>query len=62
MVVLHGGSGSWTHWLRMLGPLTQAGHAVWALDLPGFEVLAQRSHGAATLHMLRAPGAVAEGQ
>ena len=33
-----------------------------ALDLPGFEVLAQRSHGAATLHMLRAPGAVAEGQ
>ena len=36
VVVLHGGSGSWTHWLRMLGPLTQAGHAVWALDLPGF--------------------------
>ena len=36
VVLLHGGSGSWTHWLRMLGPLTQAGHAVWALDLPGF--------------------------
>lgn len=36
VVLLHGGSGSWTHWLRMLGPLTQAGHAVWALDMPGF--------------------------
>jgi 16S rRNA (guanine966-N2)-methyltransferase len=29
-----------------------------ALDLPGFTPLATRSHGAATLHMLRAPGAV----
>lgn len=28
------------------------------LDLPGFEALAQRSHGAATLHILRAPGAI----
>lgn len=36
VVLLHGGSGSWTHWLRMLGPLTQAGHPVWALDMPGF--------------------------
>ena len=28
------------------------------LDLPGFEALAQRSHGAATLHILRAPGGI----
>lgn len=32
------------------------------LDLPGFETLALRSHGAATLHMLRAPGGIADGQ
>lgn len=32
------------------------------LDLPGFETLAQRSHGAATLHMLRAPGGIADCQ
>ncbi len=25
-------------------------------DLPGFAVVASRSHGAATLHVLRAPG------
>lgn len=27
-----------------------------ALDLPGFEAVVSRSHGAATLHVLRAPG------
>ena len=26
------------------------------LDLPGFEAVVSRSHGAATLHVLRAPG------
>ena len=36
LVLLHGGSGSWTHWLRAIGPLTQAGHALWLPDLPGF--------------------------
>lgn len=36
VVLLHGGSGSWTHWVRSIGPLLEAGHDVWALDLPGF--------------------------
>ena len=36
VVLLHGGSGSWTHWVRSIGPLLAAGHTVWAIDLPGF--------------------------
>ncbi|MEQ6438116.1 alpha/beta hydrolase [Comamonas sp. w2-DMI] len=36
LVLLHGGSGSWTHWLRAIEPLVQAGHALWLPDLPGF--------------------------
>ena len=36
LVLLHGGSGSWTHWVRSIGPLLEAGHDVWAVDLPGF--------------------------
>jgi pimeloyl-ACP methyl ester carboxylesterase len=36
VVLLHGGSGSWTHWLRNIEPLAHAGHAVWVPDLPGF--------------------------
>lgn len=36
VVLFHGGSGSWTHWVRSIGPLLDAGHAVWAVDLPGF--------------------------
>lgn len=36
LVLLHGGSGSWTHWVRSIGPLLQAGHDVWAVDMPGF--------------------------
>ena len=36
LVLLHGGSGSWTHWLRVIEPLTQAGYSVWIADLPGF--------------------------
>ena len=35
VVLLHGGHGSWNHWLRNLEALTAAGHAVWAPDLPG---------------------------
>jgi 2-hydroxy-6-oxonona-2,4-dienedioate hydrolase len=35
LVLLHGGSGSWTHWLRNIQGLTQD-RAVYALDLPGF--------------------------
>jgi pimeloyl-ACP methyl ester carboxylesterase len=36
VVLLHGGSGSWTHWVRNIQPLVDAGRTVWAVDLPGF--------------------------
>lgn len=36
LVMLHGGSGSWTHWLRVIEPLTAAGYRLWIADLPGF--------------------------
>ena len=36
VVLLHGGSGSWTHWLRNIDALAAAGHAVWVPDMPGF--------------------------
>lgn len=36
LVLFHGGSGSWTHWVRSIDPLLAAGHEVWAFDLPGF--------------------------
>ena len=36
LVLLHGGSGSWTHWLRNLAALADAGHSVLVPDLPGF--------------------------
>ena len=36
VLLLHGGSGSWTHWLRNITALADAGHAVWVPDLPGF--------------------------
>jgi len=35
LVLLHGGSGSWTHWLRNVEHFTQQ-REVWALDIPGF--------------------------
>ena len=35
MVLLHGGTGSWTHWIRNVLPLAQT-HTVWAPDMPGF--------------------------
>jgi pimeloyl-ACP methyl ester carboxylesterase len=35
LVLLHGGSGSWTHWVRNVQYLSQF-RPVWALDLPGF--------------------------
>ena len=34
LVLLHGGSGSWTHWIRNVLALSQA-RCVYALDLPG---------------------------
>ena len=36
VVLLHGGSGSWTHWLRTLEPLVRAGCRVLVPDMPGF--------------------------
>jgi 2-hydroxy-6-oxonona-2,4-dienedioate hydrolase len=35
LVLLHGGSGSWTHWVRNVEHIAQY-RPVWALDLPGF--------------------------
>jgi pimeloyl-ACP methyl ester carboxylesterase len=35
LVLLHGGSGSWTHWLRNVEHFAQH-RAVWVLDIPGF--------------------------
>ena len=35
LLLLHGGSGSWTHWVRNVVHLSQR-HEVWALDIPGF--------------------------
>jgi 2-hydroxy-6-oxonona-2,4-dienedioate hydrolase len=36
LVMLHGGSGSWTHWLRNIGPLAETGRRLFIPDLPGF--------------------------
>ena len=36
VVLLHGGSGSWTHWLRNIDALVASGRSVYAADLPGF--------------------------
>ena len=35
LVLLHGGSGSWTHWLRNVEHFAQK-RPVWGLDIPGF--------------------------
>ena len=36
LVLLHGGSGSWTHWVRNIEDLVTAGRELWIPDLPGF--------------------------
>jgi pimeloyl-ACP methyl ester carboxylesterase len=36
VLLLHGGSGSWTHWLRNIAALAAAGHLVLVPDMPGF--------------------------
>jgi pimeloyl-ACP methyl ester carboxylesterase len=36
VVLLHGGSGSWTHWAKNIAPIVDAGFYVLAPDLPGF--------------------------
>lgn len=35
LVLLHGGHGSWLHWLRNIEPLS-AGRTLWVPDMPGF--------------------------
>lgn len=35
LVLLHGGHGSWAHWIRNL-PALAASHRLWVADLPGF--------------------------
>ena len=35
LVLLHGGSGSWTHWIRNVEHFAQY-RTVWVLDIPGF--------------------------
>ena len=36
VLLLHGGSGSWTHWARNIAARVAAGQSVWVPDLPGF--------------------------
>lgn len=36
VLLLHGGSGSWTHWLRNIEALVQSGRQVLVPDMPGF--------------------------
>lgn len=35
LLLIHGGHGSWVHWLRWVEPLARR-HAVWVPDLPGY--------------------------
>jgi 2-hydroxy-6-oxonona-2,4-dienedioate hydrolase len=67
VVLLHGGSGSWTHWVRNIAPLQTAGWRVLVPDLPGFgdsdlppgctDVDALPAHLHAGLQQLKALGA-----
>jgi len=34
VVLVHGGAGAWSHWIRNIEPLMDR-HTVWALDMPG---------------------------
>lgn len=36
LVMFHGGSGSWTHFVRNIEPLVALGRQLWVPDLPGF--------------------------
>ena len=45
VVLFHGGSGSWTHWLRNIAALVESGRWVLAPDLPGFGDSAKPSQG-----------------
>lgn len=52
LVLLHGGCGSWMHWLRNIETLVAAGRQVWAPDLPGFGDSAQSPLGSDAPAML----------
>lgn len=57
LILLHGGFGSWTHWIRNIGPLS-ARNKVIAPDMPGFGL----SDSPADTDLLRAiPGALLAG-
>jgi pimeloyl-ACP methyl ester carboxylesterase len=45
VVLFHGGSGSWTHWLRNILALVESGRRVYVPDLPGFGDSAVPLHG-----------------
>jgi 2-hydroxy-6-oxonona-2,4-dienedioate hydrolase len=45
VVLLHGGSGSWMHWLRNIDALVKAGRWVLVPDLPGFGDSSLAPHG-----------------
>lgn len=45
VLLLHGGSGSWTHWLRNIAALVESGRCVLVPDLPGFGDSAAPAHG-----------------
>lgn len=34
VVMIHGGGGAWSHWIRNIGPIAER-HTVWAADTPG---------------------------
>lgn len=45
LVLFHGGSGSWTHWLANIDALVRSGREVYVPDLPGFGDSAAPPHG-----------------
>jgi 2-hydroxy-6-oxonona-2,4-dienedioate hydrolase len=45
LLLLHGGSGSWTHWVRNIAALAHAGWRVLVPDLPGFGASAKPPEG-----------------
>ena len=43
IVLAHGGSGSWTHWIKQI-PVLKQHYEVWAIDLPGLGDSAMPAH------------------
>jgi len=43
IVLAHGGSGSWTHWIKQI-PVLKKNYEVWAIDLPGLGDSAMPAH------------------